>query len=322
MASIALVGAFFATGSLAATGQASDVALHFSTKAPGVGTAMALHIRYTKPGDPNAKPPPIRRVQIDAPAGTIFHSSTVPACKASDAEAMLLGPAACPSASRIGGGPIVVITGFGSPFDPFVSPTPTFNDGKGWFEISQTPSNPSVTIAVTRGTITGSRITENVAPAPGGPPDGQSAVSTVDLSFPRSTGYITTPPTCPATGRWVTTGTFGFADGSTQTARGDTPCTPGRPVTTKRSARIRVRLSPDEVRAGERTRIRVALGSKDPHCISGAVVRLHDHHPVRTNRAGHAVIAETFHGRGHRTLVVSHRGCSTGRATLTVLPET
>src|SRR5690242_8570591 len=109
---------------------------------------MTLHIHYTKPGDPNAKPSPIRKLRLDAPAGTVFHSSTVPACKASDTEVQALGPSACPSSTRIGGGPIVVITGFGPPFDPFVSPTPVFNDGNGWLEVSQTPSSPGLAIAI------------------------------------------------------------------------------------------------------------------------------------------------------------------------------
>jgi hypothetical protein len=283
---------------------------------------MTLHIHYTKPGDPNAKPSPIRKLRLYAPAGTVFHSSAVPACKASDAEVQLLGAGACPSSSRIGGGPIVVVTGFGPPFDPFVSPTPVFNDGSGWLEISQTPSTPAATIAVTRGTVRGSRITEDIAAAPGGPPDFQSAVSTVDFSFPASTGYITTPPRCPAGGRWVTTGTFAFADGTTQTARGETPCTRNPSPSPTRPPRIRMRLRPRTVRAGERARIRVELTSRDRRCVTNALVRRHGHRPVRTNGAGRATITGTFHGSGRRTLIASRHGCSSGRATLTVLRET
>jgi hypothetical protein len=218
-----LVAALLASAWLAASSQASEIGLGFASQRPGTTTAMTLHIRYTQPGNPNAKPPPIRRIQIDAPSGTAFQSSKVPACSASDAEVMARGAGACPSASKIGEGPIVVVTGFGAPFDPFVSPTPVFNDGRGWLEVSQTPTVPT-TIAVTRLTVTGSRISGNIAPTPGGPPDNQTAVSTLDLAFPASTGYVTTPPTCPAGGRWVTTGTFAFADGTTQVVHGDTPC--------------------------------------------------------------------------------------------------
>ena len=310
------MSALLIAGSLAANSQATVIGLRFSSKKPGTNTGMTLHIRYTKPGDPNAKPSPIRKFQLDAPAGTVFHSSEVPACEASDAEAMLLGPSACPGASRIGGGTITVITGFGKPFDPFVSPTPVFNDGTGWLEISQTPSTPAITIAVTRLTVTGSRVSGPIGASPGGPPDYQSAVSTVDLSFPASTGYITTPPTCPAAGRWVTTGTFTFADGTTQVVRGDTPCT-----TADRPDRIHASVRPRRARAGQRVRIHVRLRSSNAHCIANATIRLAGHRPVRSNGAGRATMIQTFHKPGRRALIASKRGCASGRATLTVVPD-
>jgi hypothetical protein len=206
----------------AMTAEASELAVEFGTRKPARTTSLNLFIRYTQPDDPQAKPPAIRHLEIDFPAGTRFHSDRVAACKASDADAMARGPAACPAASRIGGGPIRVITGFGPPFDPFDSPTPTFNDGNGWLEISQDPSK-SVTVAVTRATVSGSRLTEDVAAVPGGPPDWMSAVSTVDLTFPEDTGYVTTPPTCRG-GGWVTSAKFEFGDGTTQYARDTTPC--------------------------------------------------------------------------------------------------
>jgi hypothetical protein len=226
---VALLG----SSSLAASSQATELRLAFSSRKPATRAAMTIHIRYTKPGDPSAKPPPIRRFQLDAPIGTGFGISTVPACKASDAELMLAGPRACPTGSTIGGGTIRVVTGFGPPFDPFDSPTPVFNDGNGWLEVSQDPSR-TVTIAVTRLAVSGSRVSGKIGAAPGGPPDGETAVSTVDLSFPVSTGYVTTPPTCPRSARWTTAGTFGFGDGTTQVVRADTPCSRIRRQTTPR----------------------------------------------------------------------------------------
>jgi hypothetical protein len=188
---------------------------------------MRLLLRYTKPGQPDAKPSPIRRLVIDVPAGTVFHRNALPACGADDAEVMASGPGACPAGSRIGGGPITVVTGFGKPFDPFVSPTEVFNDGRGWLEVSQTPSEPRTTIAVTRLAVTGRRISGDIAATPGGPPDGQSAVSTADLAF-GARRYVTTPRTCPRPRRWVTKAWFTYADGRTEAVRTTTPCTPGK----------------------------------------------------------------------------------------------
>jgi hypothetical protein len=202
---------------------ASSIGLRFAARTPGKHSTMRLHIRYTKPGEPRAKPSPIRKLVIDAPAGTVLHSRGFPACGASDAEIMAGGPGACPATSRIGGGPITVLTGFGKPFDPFVSPTTVFNDGSGWLEVSQTSSKPRSTIAVTRLRVTGRRIAGTIAATPGGPPDGQSAVSTVDLAF-GARRYITTPRTCPASRVWVTKARYTFADGRTEAVRATTPC--------------------------------------------------------------------------------------------------
>ena len=221
---VAMAVAALASAAVAAEGRASSIKLGFAARTPGKHTTMRLVLRYTKPGRPGAKPSPIRRLQIDAPAGTVFGSSTFPACRASDSEAMASGPSACPEGSRIGGGPITVVTGFGKPFDPFVSPTAVFNDGRGWLEISQTPSEPRTTIAVTRLEVTGRRISGDIAATPGGPPDGQSAVSTADLAF-GARRYITTPRTCPRARRWVTKARYTFADGRTEAVRGTTPCT-------------------------------------------------------------------------------------------------
>ena len=304
-----------------ASSAGSTLDFGFSSREPGTATTMTLHIRYTKTGgDANAKPSPIRSFQLDAPPGTTFHTEKITACDASDAEVMATGTAACPSESRIGGGTVTVVTGFGPPFDPFVSPTPVFNDGKGWLEVSQTDSNPAVTIAVTRLTVDGSRVSGPIGASPGGPPDFQTAVSAVDLSFPESTGYVTTPPSCPASGRWVATGTFGFADGTTQVVTGETPCTIA-PKPPRGPASIQASVKPRRVRAGRRVRLEVKLRSSDSRCVAAAAVRMPGHRRVRTGGDGHVTIVKTFHRTGRRMLTAAKPGCKSGHASLTVLPR-
>ena len=107
-AAIVALAAVTVLGSAALGGEASasSVSLRFAAKTPGKNSTMRLFLRYTRPGQPGAKPSPIRHLVIDAPAGTRFHSRSFPACEASDAEVMADGPAACPAPSRIGGGPI------------------------------------------------------------------------------------------------------------------------------------------------------------------------------------------------------------------------
>ena len=212
--------------------KASEIEMDFSAQRPGSATAMTLDIRYRRGGDgPQDKPPAIRALRIDAPVGTRFDRAATPTCEADDNTVMLEGPSACPRESRLGIGEVTVVTGFGSPADPIVSPTPVYNDGSGWLEISQDPSR-SFTIAVTRLRVDANRISGSIAAAPGGPPDGESSVSRALLRFPADTGYVTTPSSCPPSGKWEVVGRFTFSDGTTEVARGVDRCV--RPPKTPR----------------------------------------------------------------------------------------
>ena len=118
----------------------------------------------------------------------------------------------------------------------------------------------------------------------------------------------------------MATGTFGFADGTTQVVSGGTPCAsaPGKP---RRAAAIKASVTPRRVRAGRRVRLEVALRSSDAHCVAGAAVSLPGHRRMRTGDGGHVTIVKTFHRTGRRTLTATKRGCKSGRASLTVLPQ-
>jgi hypothetical protein len=301
--------AAIAFAGFSAESRASSIGLEFDTQRPGARAAMELHLAYTNPADPGAKPPPIRELTIDAPAGTRFDHVGVPVCEASDAELMASGPGACPPESRIGGGTIVVTTGFGPPFDPFASPTPVFNHGEGWLEVSQ-DSSGSTTIAVTRLAVKGNRIAGEIAATPGGPPDFQTAVSTVDLGFPAATGYVTTPPRCPRDGRWKTTATYEFGDGTSEKVHDETPCA-------GRRAAIRVRVRPAAVRAGEQATVRVKLRAAQG-CASRAAVRIGRRPPLRADRRGRAILETVFRRPGRRSVTASHPGCAPGKTTLRV----
>jgi hypothetical protein len=156
-----------------------------------------------------------------------------------------------------------------------------------------------------------------IGAAPGGPPDFETAVKGVDLSFPASTGYVSTPPRCPDGGKWTATGTFGFADGTTHVVSDDTSCI-RPPAAPHRTPVIRASLEPRRTQAGHRVRLDVTLRSRDERCIAAAAVRLPGHRRVRTDDAGRVTIVKTFHRTGRRTLTATKRGCKGGRASLTV----
>ncbi len=199
----------------------SDFALQFAADRPDTVSAVSLHILYRNPADPNGKPSPIRHLVITAPSGSEIDLS-IPRCTATDQQIMASGPSVCPGDSRVGGGSLTADTGFGPPIDPFLTDVSVFNTGQGVVEIVQ-DHNTGATLADDRLQITGDTMIGNPPSIPGGPPDGQTAVRSIDFVYPAGTHYFTTPPTCP-TGRWTSTASFTFADGTIQHLSSTTPC--------------------------------------------------------------------------------------------------
>ena len=222
-----------AGGAAATTGKRADFSLGFSTKSRGARAALVLHVVYKAAGDPNAKPSPIRKVVVHAPTGTRFNTGAVAACKASDSDLQAQGSGACPPASRIGAGKLTADTGFGPPVDPVNSDLALFNSGTAIIEVVTAPGTDRV-LGIDRLKISGSTLTGNPPTTPGGPPDGETAVRQIDFTIEKATGYVTTPRTCPRSRRWVSRGTFGFADHAEETVTSMAACKPPRKKPTKR----------------------------------------------------------------------------------------
>ena len=106
-----------------------------------------------------------------------------------------------------------------------------FNDKNQLIFVAKQPDTGMV-IQASRSTIQDGTITTNIAATPGGPPDGQSSVQSIHFQLKQVTttrdgavaSYLTTPPTCPSSGLWTSTGTFTYADGISQTIEPTTPC--------------------------------------------------------------------------------------------------
>jgi hypothetical protein len=219
---------------LGTSGKRADFELAFSTKSRGADTALELHLVYKAPGDPNAKPSPIRKVVIQAPPGTRFHTGAVARCTASDDEIMAEGSGACPPQSRVGAGKLTADTGFGPPVDPVAGDLTLFNSGTAIIEVVTVPGSDRVA-GIDRLTIAGSTLTAHPPKTPGGPPDGETAVRQIDFTVERATGYVTTPRTCARSRRWVARGTFGFADGAEETLTSKAACRRPKPKPKRRS---------------------------------------------------------------------------------------
>jgi hypothetical protein len=210
----------------------------FTATQPSLPTGSHVVITYHDPGEPNDKPPAVRRSTVLYPAGTRFDGGAIRACRATDHELMQKARNACPAASRVGGGEVEVVTGFGRPADPMTLDETTFNEGHSLILLF-TDKVTGRTQAVERQRIKGRAFTTESPVScvpPGQPPRcepfGQFAVKRFEASAPPLTrgprwsrrALFSTPNRCPRSHHWTFAVEFTFADGSKRTAKSASPC--------------------------------------------------------------------------------------------------
>ena len=236
-------------------GGRADVTATLTSQAPGTPTGLGVRVVFHAPGDPGAKPPALRTAVFELPSGLRFDSTAIPQCTASDAELHAFGSAACPADTELTVGKLTAETGFGAPVDPLAGDDHVFNGPNQIIEVITAPGTP-FSPGFDRLTISGSTLTAHPPATPGGPPDGQTAIRSIEFRIPvRAAGgksLITTPPDCAADGAWTSTGRFGFADGSQDTVTATTPCTPSAAPTSPPRQRRARRHRPRRHRAARR----------------------------------------------------------------------
>ena len=203
----------------------------FTTAQPGAPAGFTFTGSYHAAGDASADPPYMRKMVFYPPLGTRYDTRVPARCTASDTELQLRGPAACPAGSQIGKG-----TSSGKVLGTFQGTLDTylFNNAGEQILVGATPG--LWTVGRGRigpdGSITYAFPTcfPNFDP-PGCPVDDvlqlastMNAPAVTRTSDGTTRGYVTTPPTCPASGQWDTTIKFWWADGSQDTAVTQTPC--------------------------------------------------------------------------------------------------
>ena len=289
--------------------------LRLSARAPDAVTGLSFRVGYRNPSDPNAKPPPITAATFELPKGTHIDGGAVPACKASDEDFRARGRDACPASSRVGGGTLTAITGFGAPVDPVETDVTVFNGGDELVEVVFAKGTNTV-LGLDRLKVQGSTLVAHPPATPGGPPDGRTAIRTIALDLPARRGssgrpFVTAPDTCPGDRRWRSKARFAFADGGTTTLTSETPCTAAarkRPAAT-------LSVRPRRVRAFQHVHFRFrARGA----CGRRATVKLAGRR-VRTNRRGRASLWLRLGRTGRRPARLDKRGCAPSRAFVRVL---
>lgn len=203
----------------------------FTSQLPKSSTGRNFAADFFNPTDPAAKPPVARKVVIELHKGARWNTDAVPQCKATDAELILMGPAACPAASKVGENVVLVDHGFPEPNRFTTSDVTLLNNANELILVSEIRGVPNVPRNVIRGTVDKNRLEISAGFIPGTPPDG-GARKRERATFPaRSTmlgrrvrNYLTTPPRCPKSGFWTNRATYTYADGVSQTSVSRSPC--------------------------------------------------------------------------------------------------
>jgi hypothetical protein len=193
----------------------------YFSKAPGSSTALRTELTWSDPGELNGKPKPLKRFVLKFQPGTVFDTSALVACKASDSAVQRAGLRACPARSKLGGGSTEGIAGEGIRFKTAV----TLFNVRGHIIVLVQVNGRTLTNfrdKVKNGTIhVNARIPAGIA------------LTKLDITIPAHSRkvrkkrrvYTRTPRTCPSSGNWTTKATLIYADGSVQQLTSDSPCT-------------------------------------------------------------------------------------------------
>ncbi len=259
-----------ATPASAQSQSRQDAVAQFTEQRPASSTGLHIGIVYRNPNDPSAKPFAVQKIVTTLPAGSTIDTSVPAQCMLTDAELMASGAGNCPGASIVGSGKVSLSS---KNADPDVNTDVTLiNNANELIFLVETATTPRARMLI-RAPIRGNTITNEVPKLPGGPPDGATAIRTVDLSIgavSRRDGaqvrnYITTPPACPSSGRVVGSVAFTYFDGIAQTVPSASACVDTAPPAVKLTG-----ISRSCLRRGVKARVRVT----DTSNLRGVAVRL------------------------------------------------
>ncbi len=301
---VALLAWAPAAGAGSASSARVTVEVEFTTDRPGTASGVTFRSRFRNERDPSAPPVPLRRLINGFPPGGKVDTGVPGRCPASDDELRLRGDGICPADSVVGTGWAEIdVTGFGRQrFD-----TRAFNDRDQQIETVKQGERVN---AVVRGFFTAEGLDALIPTCitggqpPSGCPFDQSSLVANELVTPAITrdgrSYLTTPPTCPPSGRWVSPVILTYADGVTERLEPEQPC---RAVSECRSRRRVV------LRGLARLRLR-----RVEAIVGGRRVRLHPRRPVidlrGLRRGRHTVRVLAVRADGRRlTLVRRYRVC-------------
>jgi hypothetical protein len=198
----------------------------FTTRAPGSPSGRLFFDEFFDARDASAKPPAVQHVHLQLPAGARFDTDAVPHCGATDAELMARGADACAPGSQVGSEVFSFDTGVDGPNRIVTNAIAFLNDPGEVIILTQ--ERQSGTRVVVRGKIGPETFDFDLTTLPGTPPEGgadkrEDAVYPVSIG-PEGKAWLTTPPTCPASGKWTFRIDYTFRNGEKVTKTSDSPC--------------------------------------------------------------------------------------------------
>jgi hypothetical protein len=305
-----------------ATSPRATVDMTFSTREAGSPAGFSYSAEFRDPDDPNATPPPLRRLVITAPSGAWIDTSVPARCDATDEELKRDGASACPDDSVIGAGSALT--------KPILFPQLSYESvifNAADQQVQLLTSDPPAPPTVVRGYFNGKGIESTIptclnggAPPDDCPSDQASLIRNELTVAPYTIGegrarrtYFVTPMLCPRSGLWESVVAFYYGDGVQETLTPTQPCVP---------ARTRVRVRPRRVPVGEATKLKCRAfarlgGVWTP--LAGARLRI-GKQAAATGGAGRATFDVRFLRAGRRHVRLTRAGMRPSRAAIRARP--
>jgi hypothetical protein len=202
--------------------------LKLTSHRPATPTGATLHLVWPD-NAPDGRPKPEAKGVFVLPKGARIDESGAPTCTASDEQLKAQGGAACPDGSDLGPGQVSLMTGLGAPVDPFLVDNEWYHGPHQIFGLFTPHNAPAPTLIVNRVKIVGASFVATPNLPPGFPPNTKTVPKQSDQKIFKhvsSTGasFLTTPPTCPRSRKWVAHATVTYDDGSVDRATSVTRC--------------------------------------------------------------------------------------------------
>ncbi len=202
-----------------------------TTTRPSSFTGFSFNGSYHAAGNPKGDPPYMRKMVFYPPPGLRYDSSVPEQCTASDVQLAAFGAAACPEGSRLGGGQTETAFMGGSPTTVDLD---LLNNANEQIILARSP----LITTIARGRIHPDQSVEFASPTcyPSVPGVSCPVDNVLQLrSFMRAPAYtrgigsarrswLTTPPKCPKSKRWLGTIRWWWADGTEDVLTTEYPC--------------------------------------------------------------------------------------------------